>query len=94
MKCHISLIQLLDFISSNFYIILIEIIFIIPQWRCLANENKLYDNILQCQKLEKIYIDPESTFTRTDYRNGIIQSPSFPQKYPRNEQCIFTIHGK
>ena len=44
-----------------------------------------------CQKFENAHNSEKVSFV-TQY--GIIQSPNFPEKYPQNEQCIYSLKGK
>lgn len=53
-----------------------------------------YFNEIKCQPLENLNLDEDSEFKKNYSVTGIIQSPNYPIKYPKNLACYFLIHGK
>jgi hypothetical protein len=48
-----------------------------------------------CQKLENMNRDEdgEAVSKISELKHGIIQSPAYPNKYPKKEKCIFSMQG-
>ena len=54
-------------------------------------EEKMLENIVVCQKLENLHNSEKVSYIT---QHGIIQSPNYPEKYSKNENCIFSLKGQ
>ncbi|RNA32526.1 neuropilin and tolloid 1 [Brachionus plicatilis] len=52
-----------------------------------------YLHVIECKPLENLNLDEDSEFKRNYSLNGMIQSPSYPIKYPKQLSCYFLIHA-
>ena len=60
-----------------------------------TSEEAVYRRVEYCQKLERLsYEDDYIGFNRTsELKYGVIQSPNYPEKYTKNEECIFSLQA-
>ncbi len=51
----------------------------------------MLENIVACQKFENLQNSEKVNYIT---QHGVIQSPNYPEKYPKNENCIISLKGK